>query len=241
MKVAMVTSILLGALAHAVPVGAQHKHGDTTRMLGAADAAMSGPMSENAKRHMRTTPTRRVTHEDSARALAVAEELRIALAKYADTAAAVADGFEMFMPNVKEQRVYHFTNRRNALLEAFRFDAARPTSLIYRRGANGKLELIGGMYTAPRLMRTARLDGRVPLSVASWHQHVNWCVPPKSQNERWLERRGGAPLFGPESPIATRAECEAVGGVFHPNVFGWMIHSNVFLGSDLETVFGHEH
>jgi hypothetical protein len=221
---------------------AQRKHtSDTTRILGAADAAMSGPMSTNAKRHMRMTPTRQATREDSALALAVAAELRDALARYTDTTAAVADGFEMFMPNVKEQRVYHFTNRRNALLEAFRFDPARPTSLIYRRAASGTLELIGGMYTAPRLMRTARLDGRVPLSIASWHQHVNWCVPEKSQNERWLERRNGAPLFGPESPIATRAECEAVGGVFHPNVFGWMIHANVFLGSDLQTVFGHEH
>jgi len=230
----------LVALASA-SVEAQHKHGDTTRMLGAADAAMSGPLSENSRRHMRMTPTRRPTDEDSALALAVAAELRTALARYADTTAAVADGYEMFMPNVKEQRVYHFTNRRNALLEAFRFNPARPTSLIYRKTASGKLELVGGMYTAPRLMRTARLNGRVPLSIAGWHQHVNWCVPEQSQNERWLERRGAAPLFGPESPIATRAECEAVGGVFHANVFGWMIHANVFLGSDLAAVFGQEH
>ena len=41
--------------------------------------------------------------------------------------------------------------------------------------------------------------------------------------------------------IATRSECEAVEGQFHPSLFGWMIHANVFLGEDLGTVFGHDH
>ncbi|HYC49666.1 MAG TPA: hypothetical protein VEB19_01030 [Gemmatimonadaceae bacterium] len=73
------------------------------------------------------------------------------------------------------------------------------------------------------------------------HKHVNWCIPPKGQERRWLERRDGAPIFGPESPIATRSACDAVGGQFHASIFGWMIHANVFLGDDLATVYGHEH
>lgn len=97
------------------------------------------------------------------------------------------------------------------------------------------------MYAAPRRMRTGKLDGRVPLSIARWHKHVNWCLPPKGKSERWLEKKDGLPVFGPESPIATRSECEAVGGQFHANLFGWMIHANVFLGEDLGTVFGHDH
>lgn len=210
-------------------------------MIGAADAAMSGPMSAAAKKHMLMTPLRKATRDDSVRAREVANELRGALAKYRDTTVAVADGYKMFMPNLKTQRVYHFTNYRNAFMEAIRFDAAKPTSLLYQRDSTGRLELIGAMYSAPRRMRTRRLDGRIPLSVGRWHKHVNWCLPQKGEEARWLERRDSLPVFGPESAIATRSDCEKVGGRFQENLFGWMIHANVFLGEDLATVFGHDH
>jgi len=202
---------------------------------------MSGAMSEAARKHMELSPTRRATRDDSTRALDVARELRIALAKYADTAAAVADGYKMFMPNVKTQRVFHFTNARHAFLEAFRFDPAKPTSILYQRGSDGQLKLIGAMYTAPKRVRAGKLDDRIPLSLARWHKHVNWCLPKLGESERWLERLDGKPVFGPESPIATRSACEDVGGRFYKNLFGWMIHANVFLGEDLGTVFGHDH
>ncbi len=210
-------------------------------MIGAADAAMAGPMSDAARKHMELSPTRRATREDSARAREVAQELRVALAKYADTTAAVADGYQMFMPNVKTQHVFHFTNYKKAFLEAFRFDATQPTSLLYQRGDDGQLKLIGAMYTAPKSMRPGKLDDRIPLSIARWHKHVNWCLPKRGEANRWLERADGMPVFGPESPIASRRECEDVGGTFHKNLFGWMIHANVFLGEELATVFGHDH
>ncbi|MEX2151985.1 MAG: hypothetical protein WD825_01525 [Gemmatimonadaceae bacterium] len=210
-------------------------------MIGAADAAMNGPMSDAAMKHMLLSPTRKVTREDSVRAKAVASQLRAALAKYADTAAAVADGYKMFAPKLKQQRVFHFTNYQHAFLEAFRFDPDKPTSLLYRPGANGKLELIGAMYTAPKRMGTDKLDERVPLSIARWHKHVNWCVPPLGKQERWLERRDGQPVFGPESSIASRKACREVGGRFLASPMGWMIHANVFLGEDPGTVWGHGH
>ena len=210
-------------------------------MIGAADASMSGPMSAAAMKHLEMSPARRATSQDSARAREVAKELRAALAKYADTSAAVADGYKMFAPQMKQQRVYHFTNYRNAFMEAFRFDADKPTSILYRSGADGKLELIGAMYTAPKRMRVNKPDDRVPLSIARWHKHVNWCVPRRGGADRWFERRNGQPVFGPESPIATRAECEDVGGLFFASPMGWMIHANVFLGDDLGTIYGHEH
>ncbi len=239
---------MLFTAASASLLEAQHAHGaqggqhpDTSHMVGAADAAMSGPMSDAARKHMEMSPTRRATREDSLKAREVAGQLRVALAKYADTAAAVADGYKMFMPNVKQQKVYHFTNYKRAILEAVRFDPEKPTSILYQRGSDGELKLVGAMYTAPKRMRTGKLDGRIPLSIARWHKHVNWCLPQKGENERWVERRNGLPLFGPESPIATRGECDAVGGRFHPSLFGWMIHANVFAGDDLETIFGHDH
>ena len=236
-------SILIACLTLFASRGiAQHVHNaDTSRMIGAADASMSRPMSAEERVHMELSPTRRATPADSAKARAVASELKAALAKYADTTAAVADGFRMFAPNIRNQRVYHFTSYGNALKAMSRFDPAQPTSLLYRMKPDGRFELVGAMYTAPRRMRADRLDERVPLSIARWHKHVKWCLPKKSEAARWTERANGKPVFGPESPIATKAACDAVGGQFHENLFGWMLHANVFLGDDLATIFGHEH
>ena len=144
----------------------------------------------------------------------------------------------MFMPKVKTQRVYHFTNGRRAFAEAFRFNAAKPTSLLYRKGADGNLELYGAMYTAPKRVSVDKLDERVPLSIARWHKHVNWCVPGRGQRERWLEERDGHRVFGPQSPIATREACKEVGGRFFASPLGWMVHVNVF-ASDPKAVWEH--
>jgi hypothetical protein len=210
-------------------------------MAGMADQAMSGPMDANTMKHMELTPMRSPSHADSARAAAVAAELKQAIAKYQDTAAAVADGYKMFLPNVKTQHVFHFTNYRRALGEAFRFDAGKPTSILYERGPNGALRLVGAMYTMPKNAKLDRLNDRVPLSIARWHKHVNWCVPKKGDETRWLEQRDGKPLFGPESPIATKTDCDAVRGDFHPSLFGWMLHANVYEGTDLGTIFADDH
>ena len=212
-------------------------------MVGAVDASMSehgdhDPGAMNASRHMELTPTRPATRADSLRAENVVAELRSAIAKYRDTTVAVADGYRMFMPNVKNQRVYHFTNGRRAVGEAFRFEPKKPTSLLYRRGAGGRLELAGAMYTAPTRVSAERLDDRIPLSIARWHKHVNWCIPGVGERERWLEKRDGQPVFGPQSPIATREACDAVGGRFLPSIFGWMVHVNAF-ASDPKAVWEH--
>jgi hypothetical protein len=243
-------TLYLIALAALMPLSlhAQHTHGghsghqpDSSGMVGAADAVMSAPMSDAAKKHMRLSPTRQGSAADSARALDLARQLRTSLAKYADTAVAVADGYRMFMPNVKTQRVYHFTNYRHAFMEAFRFDPEKPTSILYERAPDGTLRIVGAMYTAPKRVDAAKLDERIPLSIARWHQHVNWCIPKRGEEQRWLERFEGLALFGPESPVATRAQCDQVGGRFFPTVFGWMIHANVFAGDDLATIYGHDH
>jgi hypothetical protein len=147
----------------------------------------------------------------------------------------------MFAPQIKNQRVYHFTRGWNAVQEAFRFDPAKPTSLLYAKGADGALHLVGGMYTAPKRWGADKLDERIPLSVAHWHKHVNWCVPPRGQRARWLERANGAPVFGPASPIATKAACDAVGGTFYADPLGWMVHANVMTSSDPAVIWGDDH
>jgi hypothetical protein len=205
--------------------------------LALALGMASSASAQNADLHMEMTPLRRATPADSARAASIAAELRTALEQYKDTTAAVADGYKMFMPQVKQQKVYHFTSNWRAVQEAFRFEPTKPASLLYRKDADGRFVPVGAMYTAPKRFGPEKLDARVPLSIARWHKHVNWCIPEKGAAQRWLERKDGQPVFGPESPIATKAACDAVGGKFHENVFGWMLHANVFE----ENVWGDEH
>jgi hypothetical protein len=208
------------------------------RDAGVVDGAMSGgPVSDAHRLHLEWTPVRAPSAGDSARAARLAEEARSAVARYRDVRVAEAEGFRAFAPNV-EQKVLHYTNWQYAIREHFRFDVTKPTSLLYTKRKNGSLELTGVMYATGKRASLAQLDARVPLSIARWHRHVNLCLP--NRTDRWTETRDGKPLFGPESPIATRAECEKVGGHFSPNLFGWMVHANVFASNPAD-VWRDEH
>ena len=224
---------------------AGHAHGGTkptaadSSAQAMADRAMGAHMEDGP--HLRMTPRWPRTAADTARAAAIVAELRAGIAKYKDVRVAEADGYRMFAPELENQPTYHFTNYRSAFVNAFRFDPARPTSLLYKRGADGGFRLVGAMYTAPARASSEALDKRVPLSVARWHLHTNWCVPGRGADKsRWLETRNGKPVFGPLG-VATRRECEAAGGTFHERLFGWMVHANVFEGDDPAVIWGGEH
>jgi hypothetical protein len=189
---------------------------------------------------MKLTPTRPATAADSARALRVAAELRQAIAKYKDVRVAEADGYEMFAPKLN-QEVYHFTSTWRSMKEAFRFDPAQPSSLLYRKPPSGGFELVGAMYHAPARTSEEKLDARVPTSIARWHAHTNFCVPKRREQARWLEAKDGKPVFGPMGGISTREQCDAVDGKFREQVFGWMVHAMVFAGDDLATIWGGDH
>jgi hypothetical protein len=188
--------------------------------------------------HLVTTPPRTATKTDSARAIALVTAIRAGAARYRDSAAALADGFHPFLPNVKSQRIWHYTKRWNAVGERFRFDPAKPTSLLYRRTDAGSLELVGVMYTMPRSATLEELDARVPISIAEWHRHVNLCLPPASHPEQWQETEHGTPRFGPRGTIATTAACAAAKGRFVPALFGWMVHVNAFAADGLAAFGG---
>ena len=190
--------------------------------------------------HMEMTPRRSTTTADSVRAAKIVAELKSGITKYKDVRVAVDDGFRQFAPQLKNQRVYHFTSAKWAVANAFRFNPARPTSLLYRKDSAGNFVLIGAMYTAPKRFSSAKLDERIPLGVAQWHKHVNWCLPPKGDDARWLEKRNGRAVFGPLG-VATRRECDAAGGRFQKEVFGWMVHANVFASNDPAVIWGDEH
>jgi len=206
------------------------------RAMAAAEEAMAGPMHGEGL-HMRMSPARRATGRDSARAAQRVIELRTAIARYRDVRVAEADGYRVFLPDLP-QSVYHFTNWMYGVESALRFDPAKPPSLLYRRTAQGGYELVGAMYTARAGISLDDLDQRVPLGIARWHQHVNWCLPPRGEASRWTETDAGTPRFGPQSPIATKAACDAVGGRFAPRLFGWMVHATLFEGDDPATIWG---
>ena len=174
-----------------------------------------GEHAHNA--HMHMTSPRPETREDAARAKEIVDQLRNGIAKYKDYRVALADGYKIFLPNLPQPE-YHFTNYRNGFLEAFTFDPARPTSLLYKKTSTG-YELAGAMYTMPKRATEEQLNKRVPLSVASWHLHTNLCMPPANQR-----READWTKFGLRGSIATQEACNAAGGRFHPIIFGWMVH-----------------
>jgi len=213
---------------------------DSTEQHATAAAEDAMGMLMPADPHMTLTPPRPGSRADSARAAALVVGMRAALGKYRDVRVAQADGFHQFLPGVP-QPIYHFTNRRWAVEEMLRFDVAKPTSLLYRREADGTFVLVGAMYAASPRTSFDQLDARVPLSVARWHEHVNWCVPPLGGRARWRETRDGRPVFGPKSGIATAEACAAVGGRFVPRIFGWMVHVMAFAGDDPRVIWGSGH
>jgi hypothetical protein len=191
--------------------------------------------------HMQMTASRPATAADSARARAITDTLRAAIAKYRDVKVAEKDGYVLFAPSIKRQRVFHFTRKWNALRNVGGFDATRPTSLLYKKNGAGEFVLVGAMYTASKRTTEEELDARIPLSIAQWHQHINICVPKLRDRERWAEKRDGQMVFGPNGVVATQTECDKAGGRFLPKIFGWMVHANVYAGNDLASVWNDDH
>ncbi len=174
---------------------------------------------KNMALHMAWSDARPATEADRERAQSLVETLQTSLAKYKDYKVAEADGFKPFHPELK-QPVVHFTRMWNAIKAGFTFEPNQPTSLLYKRTSDGGCEFIGAMYTAPKKASEDQLNARVPLSVARWHRHINICFPAKGADltkADWTQ-------FGPNGSIAAEAACEAAGGRWVPQLFGWMVH-----------------
>jgi len=191
--------------------------------LNAATEAMSrGHHHEDHEHmgaHMHMSELRAARPGDSAKAQQVVDAAKPALEHYRDYKVALDEGYRIFLPNVP-QKMYHFTNYRYAIGEAFRFDPTKPTSLLYEKHGDD-YKLIGAMYTAPVRFSEEQLNDRIPLSMAQWHQHVNMCRAPRG---REIEMLGKKPKFGLNGSISTAQKCETEGGTFMPHVFGWMVH-----------------
>lgn len=198
--------------------GTMNEHHGQEVVTSMADAhAHMGP-------HFRWTTVRQANPIDRQKATEIVAELQKVLTPYRDYRRALKDGYEPFLPNVKQPH-YHFTNKWRAFKSAFRFNPEQPTSLLYKKTAQG-YELEGAMYTAPKRASEEDLDKRIPLSVAQWHAHVNICLPPKREAKTadWTR-------FGPKGSILTEAECDTVNGRWIPQLFGWMVHVYPFADS----------
>jgi hypothetical protein len=169
--------------------------------------------------HMKMTAVRRMKPGDAMRAQQIAGEARKAAERYKDYHTALDEGFKIFLPNIP-QKVYHFTSRANAVEGELRFNPDHPTSLLYEKHGDD-YTLVGVMYTAPKTFTEDQLDERIPLSVAQWHEHVNFCIPPLG---RWNDLTSPHPQFGLRGSIATQEACDAAGGKFRPVIFNWMVH-----------------
>ena len=169
--------------------------------------------------HMQMSPLRPMQPGDAERAAKIVVAARKFADGYTDYRKALADGYTVFHPEIK-QDVYHFTNNATALDTTVHFDPARPTSLLYEKKGAG-YTLVGVMYTAPFRTPEEELNRRVPLSVTQWHLHTNLCLPPRGEQ---ADLMAPGTKFGLQGSIVTAEACQAAGGSFLPHLFGWMVH-----------------
>ena len=210
-----------GALAmpnHAMPQMSKEPPSDDTDAGMHAMHSMEGHQIEMGP-HMKMTGLRSPQPGDAERAQKVVDQARGVMEKYKDYHVALNDNFSIFHPEIP-QKMYHFTNYGYAFEAAFHFNPQHPTSLLYEKNGDG-YRLVGVMYTAPKRFTEDDLNQRIPLSIAQWHEHVNFCQAPQSRRQEML---GPNPKFGLRGSITTKADCDAAGGEFHPIIFNWMVH-----------------
>jgi len=259
-----IAMLLLAAAAGAHDMAAM----ESQEGSGASQTAAMGKrmvMSE----HMTMTPSRPETDADRRRGEEIVQTMRRVLLKYRDPDAAQADGYIPYMPTVP-QDVYHFASRAATADEyRGDVNIERPGSLLYEKKTLGGYKLVGAMYSAPASYTLDELNAIIPLSLAHWHAHTNICLPPGITEQDVMNGEihahrtaasvpgdpmgfrpnSGArmrfgymadPRFGFAGTVSTQADCEAVGGNFHPQIFGWMVHVYPFESDDLKMAFSTE-
>ncbi len=243
---------------------------DMSASGGSSDSSEVGGMGKHLMvgEHMTMTPSRPETAADVQRGEEIIATMRRVLGKYQDSDAAIAAGYVPYMPTIP-QDVYHFASRTYTGDE-YRGDVSieHPGALLYERKTFGGYKLVGAMYSAPATYTLDQLNAIIPLSLAHWHAHTNICLPAGvTEQDVWngnihghmrasvpgdpmgfrasndMRMRFGYmadPRFGFTGTISTASDCEAVGGNFHPQIFGWMVHVYPFQSDDLKVAFSTE-
>jgi len=192
--------------------GMQMSADEDMRDMGPSMAAMAG--------HMYMTPLRQRQPADEEKAKAVVAALKSAIERYKDYRKALADGYVIANPKLKQPQ-YHFMSQTNTRLADLGFDPTKPTALLYRRTPMLEYKLEGAMYTANPDATEDELNERIPLSVVRWHKHMNVCWAPE---DRVKDYKSAHPKFGMFGSINTQEACTAERGTFNASLFTWMIH-----------------
>ncbi|MGB6357025.1 MAG: hypothetical protein WBF21_23850, partial [Steroidobacteraceae bacterium] len=158
---------------------------------------------------------------DEARAEEILAAADTVLSRYRDVKRAVSDGYKPFFPTGRIGEEIHYTNSRYRRMEQKHVDYGRPGSILYKRTEEG-LKAVGVMYTAPADASPQQLNAIVPLSIATWHRHVDFCGGPR--NLPASEQFGPNARFGPQGSIHTEEACTAAQGLWIPVVLNWMTH-----------------
>jgi hypothetical protein len=189
-------------------------------MSGKGDIGDMGPSMAAMAGHMAMTPLRPTQPGDKEKAKAVVAEAKATMERYRDYHKALADGYLIANPKVKQLQ-YHFIKEANNQEAALHFDPTKPAALLYRSTPHQRYKLEGVMYAASRQATEDELNARIPLSIARWHEHINFCAAP---TDRVKDYFGAHSKFGMFGSLHTKEACEAEGGNFLPYVFNWMIH-----------------
>jgi hypothetical protein len=158
---------------------------------------------------------------DAARADEILAAAAAVLSQYRDVTTALRDGYRPFFPTGRIGEEIHYTNSRYRRKEQQHVDYNHPGSILYKRAAEG-LKAVGVMYTAPVDASPQQLSAIAPLSIATWHRHVDFCGGPKTLPK--TEQFGPNARFGPQGSIHTEEACRTAQGLWIPVVLGWMTH-----------------
>jgi hypothetical protein len=173
---------------------------------------------------MKMTPYRPIVSSDMARMNAIIQNAHVCFDRYKDYHLALHDGYQIFAPGVP-QDIYHFASPQNFSEAQTTFDLAHPSALLYKKVGDG-YQFVGVMYSAPASATEDQLNQRVPLSLATWHLHVNFCLPAGDNTGQTLFHTNS--LFGLTGTISTQAQCSKLGGTFYASMYGWMVHIPLF-------------
>jgi len=229
-KGTLVSTLIFGAALLIAPLGRTRQQGQQQqqgsmagmdmRANGDMDMSGMGPSMAAMAGHMYMTPLRPKQAGDMEKAKAVVAETKAMMERYKDYRKALLDGYVIANPNLKQPQ-YHFMNEANTREADLHFDPRKPTALLYRRTPLQEYKLEGVMYTTSPDATEDELNQRIPLSIARWHRHVNYCAAPE---DRVRDYQAAHPKFGMFGSINTQEACTAERGIFHAHMFTWMIH-----------------
>ena len=170
--------------------------------------------------HMNMTALRTPQPGDAEKAQKVVEAARGVMEKYKDYHVALNEQFQDLPSGSAAEACITSPTTATRCEAAFKFNPEHPTSLLYEKDGDG-YRLVGLMYTAPKRFTEDDLNQRIPLSIAQWHEHVNFCRAPAGRRREAL---GPNPKFGLRGSITTQEECDATAENFFPSSStGWCI------------------